>query len=102
MPRSTDLTGKIRVIGLVACFVALGGIGLTLVADRGLFGAGELGTRPERTFLLAVAAALCVANLALVYAHRAKARRTIEIQGRKTSRGGVHAVKDDATGSEND
>ena len=75
MPHNTDLTGKIRVIGLVASFVALATIGLTLVADRGLSGAVGWGTRPEWTFLLA-AGVLCVANLALVCAHRAKARRT--------------------------
>lgn len=76
MPHTTDLTGKIRVIGLVASFVALATIGLTLVADRGLSGAVGSGTRPERAFLLAVAGVLCVANLALVCAHRAKGRRT--------------------------
>jgi hypothetical protein len=76
MPHNTDLTGKIRVIGLVASFVALAAIGLTVVADRGLSGAVGSGTPPERTFLLAVAGLLCVANLALVCAHRAKARRT--------------------------
>jgi hypothetical protein len=91
-----------RVIGLVASFFALAAIGLTLVADRGLPGAGGLGTRPERTFLLAVAGVLCVANLVLVCTHRAKARRANETQGRRTSRGGVHAVRDDATGSAND
>ena len=74
MPHNTDLTGKIRVIGLVASFVALATIGLTLVADRGLSGA--VGSGPEQAFLLAVAGVLCVANLALVCAQGAKGRRT--------------------------
>ena len=73
MPHSKDLTAKIRIIGLVASFVAVAAIGLTIVADRGLSGTSA---RSERTFLLAVAGVLCVANVALVSAHRAQARRT--------------------------
>jgi hypothetical protein len=76
MQRSKELTAKIRVIGLVASFVAVAAIGLTILADRRLSGAVGSGTRPERVFLLAVAGILCVANFVLVYAHRAKARRT--------------------------
>lgn len=76
MPRRRDLTAKVRIVGLVSSFVAVAAIGLTVVADRGLSGAVGSGTRPERIFLLAVAGVLCVANLALVCAHRAKASRT--------------------------
>jgi len=76
MPRKTDLTGKIRVIGLAASFVAVAAFGLTVMADRGSPGAVGSGTRPEQTFLLAIAGVLCVTNPILVCAHRAKARRT--------------------------
>jgi len=50
MPHSTDLTGKIRVIGLVASFVALAAIGLTVVADRGLSGASRIGYAAREDF----------------------------------------------------
>ncbi|MBV8817815.1 MAG: type IV secretion system protein [Acidobacteriaceae bacterium] len=70
MPRRTDLTGRIRTVGLVARFVAGSAIGLTLVADKVLSRAVESATRSARMFLLAVAGVLCVGNLALVNAHR--------------------------------
>ena len=84
MPRSTDLTGKIRTVGLAASFVAVAAIGLTLVGDRGLSGAVCSGAQPERIFLLAIAVVLCIANAALLIAHRAKAtHHQIEIKGLK-------------------
>jgi hypothetical protein len=60
----------------VASFVVVAAIGLTLAAYRGLSVLVGADMRPQRIFLLAVAGVLCVANLALVYAHRAKAQRT--------------------------
>jgi hypothetical protein len=76
MPRSTDVTTRIRIIGLAGSFVAVAAIGLTLVTVRGLSGAVGSGTHSERIFPLAVAGVLCVVDLALVCAHRAKARST--------------------------
>ena len=74
MPHRTDLSGRIRTIGLVASFVAVAAIGLTLVLDREMSGAVGLDSRPQRVFLLAVDGLLCVANLAFGSARRARAR----------------------------
>jgi hypothetical protein len=83
MRHRTDLTAKIRTVGLVASFVAAAAIGLTLVADRELSGAVGPNTRLERIFMLAVAGVLWVANLALAHVHRVKTRRTDRNSGTK-------------------
>jgi hypothetical protein len=74
-------TAKVRTVGLGSTFLASAVIGLTLVADSRLSGTVGSGTRPGRILLLAVAGILCVANLALVCAHRAKARCTNQNSG---------------------
>jgi hypothetical protein len=75
MPRKTDITERVRTVGVVSSFVAVAAIGLTLVAHTTLPGAVGPGPRTERIFLLAVAGVLCIANLALFCTHRTKARR---------------------------
>jgi hypothetical protein len=80
-PHREDFTAKVRTVWLGSTFVASAAIGLILVADSRRSGTVGSGTRPGRILLLAVAGILCVANLVLVCAHRAKARRTNQNSG---------------------
>jgi len=76
MPRSTDLTTRVRTIGLVSSFVAVAAIGLTVVADNGRSVLGGWMTRSERLFLLVLAVGACLVHIVLRLVSRRPRART--------------------------
>jgi hypothetical protein len=76
MPHSTDLTERVRTIGLVSSFVAVAAIGLTLVTDNGRSVFGEWMTRSERLFLLVLAVGVCSVHIVLRLVRRRPRART--------------------------
>jgi hypothetical protein len=98
MPRSTDLSTRVRTIGLISSFVAVVAIGLTIVADRGLSEAVGSSTRAERIVLLAVWRPMSrqpCSRLREGEAHRPQLNDVSESWR-------VHAIRGDARGSEDD
>ena len=62
MRRGTDLGQRVRRLGLVASFLALMAIGVTVLADNRNAGFGQSVTRGQQRFLLGLAAMLCAAQ----------------------------------------
>lgn len=59
MRRGTDLGQRVRRLGLVASFLALMAIGVTVLADNRNIGFGQSVTRRQQRFLLGLATLLC-------------------------------------------
>jgi hypothetical protein len=76
MPRSRDLTARVRTIGLVSSFVAVAAIGLTVVADNGRSVLGGWMTRSERLFMLVLAVGVCLVHIVLRLVSRSPRART--------------------------
>jgi hypothetical protein len=76
MPHRRDLKEKVLAVGLVSSFVAVAAIGLTVVMDNGRSVFGEWGTRPERLFLLLLAAGICLLHIFVRLAIQRSCERT--------------------------
>jgi ABC-type nickel/cobalt efflux system permease component RcnA len=83
VPDKNNLTGHIRVVGLVSSVIAVVALGLTVLAGNRNLGRNETITQPQQIFLLLAAAVLFVvqAGLYLIFRHRQK--RTIARQRRR-------------------
>jgi uncharacterized membrane-anchored protein len=73
----TTLTGRIRIVGLVSSAVAVGALGLTVLAGNRNLGRNETITQPQQIFLLLAAAVLFVVQAALFLIFRHRHGRTI-------------------------
>jgi hypothetical protein len=73
----TTLTGRIRIVGLVSSAVAVGALGLTVLAGNRNLGRNETITQPQQIFLLLAAAVLFVVQAALYLIFRHRHKRTI-------------------------
>ena len=74
MADRNNLTGRIRVVGLVSSVIAVVALGLTVLAGNRNLGRNETITQPQQIFLLLAAAVLFVvqAALYLIFRHRHK------------------------------
>ena len=74
MADKNNLTGRIRVIGLVSSVIAVVALGLTVLAGNRNLGRNETIMQPQQIFLLLAAAVLFVvrAALYLIFRHRHK------------------------------
>ena len=77
MPDKNNLTGRIRVVGLVSSVVAVVALGLTVLAGNRNLGRNETITQPQQIFLLLAAAALFVVQAALYLIFRRRQKGTI-------------------------
>lgn len=77
MPDKNNLTGRIRVVGLVSSVVAVAAIGLTVVVGNRNLGRNETITQPQQIFLLLAAAVLFVVQAALFLMFRHRHKRTV-------------------------
>ncbi len=77
MPDKNNLTGRIRVVGLVSSVVAVVALALTVLAGNRNLGRNETITQPQQIFLLLAAAALFVVQAALYLVFRYRQKRTI-------------------------
>ena len=77
MPDKNNLTGHIRVVGLVSSVVAVVALALTVLAGNRNLGPNETITQPQQIFLLLVAGVLFVvqAALYLIFCYRQKSHR---------------------------
>jgi hypothetical protein len=77
VPDKKTLTGRIRIVGLVSSAVAVGALGLTVLAGNRNLGRNETITQPQQIFLLLAAAVLFVVQAALYLIFRHRHKRTI-------------------------
>ena len=77
MPDKTNLTGRIRIVGLVSSVVAVVALGLTVLAGNRSLGRNETITHPQQIFLLLAAAVLFVVQAALYLIFRHRQKRTV-------------------------
>jgi hypothetical protein len=63
MRRGTDLGQRVRRLGLVASFLALIAIRVTVLADNRNIGFGQSVTRGQQRFLLGLAVLLCAVQI---------------------------------------
>ena len=83
MADKNNLTGRIRVVGLVSSVIAVVALGLTVLAGNRSLGRNETITHPQQIFLLLAAAALFVVQAALYLIFRHRHKRTIARPNRR-------------------
>jgi hypothetical protein len=87
VPDKNNLTGPIRVVGLVSSVIAVVALGLTVLAGNRNLGRNETITQPQQIFLLLAAAVLFVVQAALYLIFRHRQKRTVARPRRRPNEG---------------
>ena len=80
MADKNNLTGRVRVVGLVSSVIAEVALGLTVLAGNRNLGRNQTITQPQQIFLLVAAAALFAVQAVLYLIFRHRHKRTIARQ----------------------